>query len=415
MPAPHVDEVLEPGSLLVDKYRIERRIGEGGMGLVYAGTHEGLGTKIAIKVLHPRLSLDPAAHARFLREAQLAAQLESVHCADIYDVGTNREGVPFFVMEHLAGETLEARLAREGRLPVGDACTIVLQALDAISEAHHRGMVHRDVKPANLFLTQRLRGGLWTKVLDFGISKSCEPVAEDSRHVRTGPRTLLGSPAYMSPEQLRDSSTVDAATDTWALGVVLSEMINGVTPFRAEHAADLYALIVSASPPPPPSDVTWPGSLQKIVAACLSKDSRDRPPDATLAETLAEHADPSVRAVAERVAELGSRGGHSLPPPPAPPAPRRRVTVPVGAALVAVAGLAAFVAASTRTRAGGTAPRTESVRPEPAPALPVVPAAVTTPAASSRPAPEPVPAPLRVPKKAATPRIQTVGDIELLE
>ncbi len=431
MPSPVVAEVLQPGSLLTGRYRIGARIGEGGMGLVYSATHEGLGTKVAVKVLHPKLAVDADAHTRFLREAQLAAQLESVHCADIYDVGSDEHGGPFFVMEYLAGESLDARLARERRLGVADACTIALQALDAVAEAHHRGMVHRDLKPSNLFLSERLGGGLWTKVLDFGISKSCLTLVEHTPLPLTEPRTLLGSPEYMSPEQLRDSSTVNAAADTWALGIVLYEMLEGVVPFRAEHAADLYALILASEPAPPRAETRWPEPLWRLVAACLAKDARLRPSDAELATVLARYADPASQVVAERVLRFGAHAELSAAPP-VPADPRSRISASVGMAIVVAAGVLAFVAASAhapqpaRSTGAQTAPPPE-VPPAPAStpaqaqsgsAAPTASSALAASMSSAAPAPSTSAAPrasVRGNEKAPPPRIQTAHDIELLE
>lgn len=439
MPSSAIAEVLQPGSLLTGRYRIGARIGEGGMGLVYSATHEGLGTKVAVKVLHPKLAVDPDAHTRFLREAQLAAQLESVHCADIYDVGSDEHGGPFFVMEYLAGESLDARLARERRLDVADACTIALQALDAVAEAHHRGMVHRDLKPSNLFLSERLGGGLWTKVLDFGISKSCLTLVEHTPLPLTEPRTLLGSPEYMSPEQLRDSSTVNAAADTWALGVVLYEMLEGVVPFRAEHAADLYALILAAEPAPPRAESRWPEPLWRLVAACLAKDAPRRPSDAELATVLARYADPASQVIAERVLRFGAHADLSAAAP-VPARPRKRISASVGMAIVVAAGALAFVAASahaprparntdapsasrpempatpasTRPLAQRSSAALAASAPVPAPAASVAPSAsvALTAAPSAKAAPR---ASAHGNEKAPPPRIQTAHDIELLE
>ena len=229
------------GQVLASKYRVTARIGEGGMGIVYSGEHVELKTPIAIKVLQPSLAGDDAARARFLREARLAASIQAEHCARIFDVGTDDAGRPFMVMELLSGEPVDALLAREGRTTPEVAVTILLQLLDMLSEAHAKGLVHRDLKPANLFLVDKPGESVWVKVLDFGISKRTEPTNERTSFAITEPHSLLGSPEYMSPEQLRDSAQLDTRSDLWACGVILFELLTGKTPFDATSLPDLCA------------------------------------------------------------------------------------------------------------------------------------------------------------------------------
>lgn len=399
---------LAQGLLLAGKYRIGERVGAGGMGIVYAAVHEELRMRVAVKVMQPALAKEPRAIERFLREARLAATIESVHCTRTLDVGSAHEG-PYLVMEYLAGEALDRRLQRCGPLRVTDTCTLLLQALDAVAEAHHRGLVHRDLKPGNLFLSERVGGELWVKVLDFGISKSLEPDSDAHGESQlTGPRSLLGSPHYMAPEQLRDASTVTARTDVWAFGVLLLELATGQLPFRGPSLADLYASIVSAEPSWPSSGTPLPPRLVTLIRACLEKDPAARPDDAQLAHALAQFARRDARPIATRIASLvGDRA-------PLPRARPRRSTHLIGAGLVACAAVGAFAAASWRPRSVTSA----AAATAPAPATSVSHderAAPSARAEASAPAPA---APASIPAKGAKPakrRIQNLSDIELLE
>jgi len=269
------------GDLIDGKYRVGEAIGEGGMGLVLAGEHTLLKQPVAIKVLSPKYAADKGFRARFLREARTAAGLTSDHAVRIMDVGTTENRLPFMVMERLVGESLEARVER-GPLPAAQAVDIVLQALVALAEAHGRGLVHRDLKPGNLFLVPRDDGTTKVKVLDFGISKllgDADPSISDAS--LTAPRTLLGSPLYMSPEQLRDASAVDARTDVWAMGVVLFELLTGRAPFESDSVPELYAKILNDPPPPLRSLApTAPPALELVIERCLAKERNDRYPDA---------------------------------------------------------------------------------------------------------------------------------------
>jgi serine/threonine-protein kinase len=341
------------GATLVGKYRIDEKLGEGGMGVVYGGTHLELKTRVAIKFLLADAARDPRAKARFLREARLAASIEGEHSTRIHDVTTDEQGRPFLVMEYLAGETADARLRREERLPLTDAVSIVLQLLDALAEAHARGLIHRDVKPANLFLTQRPGEELWVKVLDFGISKATDEGREKESITLTAPRTLLGSPEYMSPEQLRDSANVDLRSDLWACGVTLFELLTGKMPFQADTLPDLCAKVIS-TPPQTLADVgaaDVPSEIQLLIAKCLEKDPALRPRNAyEVAVALAPFASDGGRALLPRIRAWckESTGPISIA---REPAPRRRVFAG-GIALVAIAGVLAFAAASVRYATG---------------------------------------------------------------
>jgi serine/threonine-protein kinase len=265
--------MFEPGSVVGGKYRIERVLGHGGMGVLYAATHLELGRKVALKFLLEDASREPATVERFSREARAAVKIESEHVARVFDVGELGPGHPFIVMELLDGEPLDALLARQGRFPVGLAVDYVLQACEALEEAHVHGIVHRDIKPANLFLAKR-SGRAIVKVLDFGISKlpvSTADVALTAKH------ELIGSPAYMSPEQMLSAATADVRSDVWALGVVLYELLSGEPPFSAETLPQMIARVIHAKHRPlSDSRPDVPPELVAIVDRCLHKDPARR-------------------------------------------------------------------------------------------------------------------------------------------
>ena len=340
--------------VLASKYRLLQQIGEGGMGVVHLGEHLELKTRVAIKLLQPKLASDSTARARFLREARLAASIEGEHSARIHDVGTDDDGRPYMVMEHLVGETADARLAREGKIPLQEAATIVLQLLDALSEAHAKGLVHRDLKPGNVFLTERTGEATWVKVVDFGISKATFPehgVSSPSLTL-TEPRTLLGSPEYMSPEQLRDSASVDARSDIWACGIVLFELLSGKVPFEAPTLADLYVRIVSGAPRTLAEAGAGgvPAAVTRLIERCLRKAKEERPQSAyEVAVALAPYATESGKNLLPRI-----RAWCKSEQAPAEAARPRRVAV--GLTLVALAGVLAFAAASFRARGSPVAP-----------------------------------------------------------
>jgi len=240
------------------------------MGLVLQVTHLQLGEQLALKVLSPEGVATPELHARFLREAQAVVRLRGEHVARVSDVGVLPDGTPYMVMEYLRGLDLAAELERRGRLFPGEAVDYILQACEALAEAHATGVVHRDIKPANLFLTTRPDGTPLVKVLDFGISKA--PVNDATRLTRTD--TVMGTSGYMSPEQMKASKDVDARTDIWALGIVLYECLNGRRPFGGESF--LAVAMMASTEPPPPMEAWVSRPLQGVVLRCLEKDRNDR-------------------------------------------------------------------------------------------------------------------------------------------
>ncbi len=286
------DGLVSIGQVVAGKYRVERILGAGGMGVVVAALDQSLGRRVALKVLHPALAQDARMVERFLREARAATQITSEHVVGVFEVGQLDSGSPFLAMEYLEGQDLRQVLQQRGPLPVQEAVGYVMQAMVAIAEAHAKGIVHRDLKPANLFLAQRADGTRLVKVLDFGIAKAfAGGDAGDSALTQTQ-GSAIGSPIYMSPEQVRTPNSVDARTDIWALGVVLQELLTGHTPFTATTSAGLFASIVTDPPTPARSfRANLPQKVDEVLSACLQKD-----PAARVA---------SVAALAQRLAPLG--------------------------------------------------------------------------------------------------------------
>ncbi|HEY2517260.1 MAG TPA: serine/threonine-protein kinase [Polyangiaceae bacterium] len=293
---PDSESSLRPGRLLGGKYRVERVLGAGGMGVVVAARHVALDTRFAIKLMRREAASDEESVARFLHEARAAGRLKSEHCVHVIDVGTLENGAPYMVMELLVGQDLAELLARSGARCPAEAVDYVLQTCEGIAEAHSRGIVHRDIKPHNLFVTKGVDGMPLVKVLDFGLAKSVRSTKDGRALTQT--KAVLGSPAYMSPEQMRASRTVDARTDTWSLGVCLYELLTGRTPFEGATYPEVCSLVLNEPPAPLPSDV--PRELSRVIARCLQKDPRRRYADvAELASALEDFA--STRGAAARI------------------------------------------------------------------------------------------------------------------
>ncbi len=307
------------GDVVAGKFQVERVIGQGGMGVVVAATHLQLDQRVALKFLLPEVLAHPDIVQRFLREARASVRIHSEHVARVLDVGTLESGVPFMVMEFLEGEDLEQVLTR-GPLPVQDAVGFVLEACEAVAEAHSLGMVHRDLKPANLFLARRPSGKPGIKVLDFGISKV--PVS-DREHAITKTASIMGSPGYMSPEQMMSSDKVDVRSDIWSLGVVLYELLGRRLPFPGATMPELVAAILQKAPEPlgqvrPDA----PMGLVAVVDRCLQKDPAVRFANvAELARALApfgpRRAEQSVERI-ETVLGLGPTSVRAEPPAATP-------------------------------------------------------------------------------------------------
>ncbi|WP_394831065.1 serine/threonine protein kinase [Pendulispora rubella] len=320
--------ILQPGDLFLDKYRIERLVGKGGMGAVYAAVDMDLSRRVAVKLLLPHVAAVPQAVTRFINEGRAAARIEGEHVARVFAAGRTPDGLAYMVLELLEGVDLSSFLRQHPRMPVGQAADYVLQALEAVAEAHHHGIVHRDLKPGNLFLARRTNGTEVVKVLDFGISKVNDPLTEQD-HALTSTRAMLGSPLYMSPEQLRSAKSVDRRSDIWSIGVMLYEMLTGALPFRGESMGELFAAILEQDPIPLGQhrpDV--PHELQATVAACLQRDPQRRianayqlacalAPFAVRSRDSVEHIRGFFDVPAAATAPLAE--GPSIPPPPHAP------------------------------------------------------------------------------------------------
>jgi eukaryotic-like serine/threonine-protein kinase len=279
--------VYEAGTVVAGKYRIEHPLGSGGMGVVVAAKHLQLGTPVALKFLHHDMMQNQGVVERFMREARSSAQLRGDNVCRVSDVGVTETGQPFIVMELLSGEDLGTVLKHSGALQLSTAAEVIMQACIALGEAHALGFVHRDIKPANLFWTNRADGSALIKVLDFGVAKA----PEEMNFSLTQTQNVIGSPGYMSPEQLKSSKTVDARSDIWALGIVLYELVSGRKPFHGESITEL-ALRVAMDPTPPLSGGV-PASFEYVISRCLEKEPQRRFRDvAELAAALAPFVGP---------------------------------------------------------------------------------------------------------------------------
>jgi serine/threonine-protein kinase len=303
--------------LIAGKYLIEGVLGVGGMGVVLAALHQQLGQRVAIKMLLPHAAAQTESLQRFLREARASSSIKSEHVAQVIDVGTTEGGAPFMVMEFLQGLDLGQLLVQRRRLPSIEVVDYVLQACEAITQAHRLGIVHRDLKPSNLYLTQTADGRPLVKVLDFGISKITGPEAAVAL---TATSFSFGTPVYMSPEQVRSTKHVDPRTDIWALGVILHELIAGTPPFEAESLTALCAIITVD--PPIPLRKAFPAAhpgLEAVVLRCLQKDVSQRYASIyELARALAPFGSPGSAEVLARIDRLGAVSLPGLPSAPGP-------------------------------------------------------------------------------------------------
>jgi len=307
---------IRVGDVIANKYEVESVVGEGGMGIVVAARHLELQQRVAIKYLLPEIAEQGLAAERFRREARSAARIRGEHVCRVLDVGTLDSGVPFMVMEYLEGRDLAGELASRTRLPASEAVEYVLQACEALAEAHAAGIVHRDLKPANLFLAARSDGSRRIKVLDFGVSKSLLG-ADSSQLSLTQTASFVGSPLYMSPEQLDSAKSVDARTDIWAMGIVLYELLTGRAPFLADSIPRLLSAVLNDPPPPFATlSVKAPSGLEAVVRRALAKSRDERYASvAELANALTPFAPDHAAPSATRVARLLSNAPPSLAPP----------------------------------------------------------------------------------------------------
>jgi serine/threonine protein kinase len=366
---------IAPGQIIGERYRVGPLLGKGGMGIVCEATHLGLEIPVAIKFIRTDLKDDSEFVQRFLNEARRAAALNNQHVARVHDVGQLPSGDLYLVMERLEGVGLDAHLRERGPLPQAEAVNLVLQACEGLSEAHAAGVVHRDIKPENLFLARRSDGKRTLKILDFGISKQ---TADDAPNGLTNSERSLGSPWYMSPEQMIDTSSVDHRADIWSLGVVLFELLTGSRPFEGTSIPEICAGVLTLPAPAlrqrrPEIDPM----LEAIVQSCLAKNPDQRPasvlalsadlePFASLREVATEtfHSD-TEKAFFNRGSEVDDR---PTPTSVAPPTSRwsRRMTLARG---LGVLGILLTLALAIWAF-GGARNENEKLTGPPDPALP---------------------------------------------
>ncbi len=353
-----VRKLPEPGTVLSGKYKLVRVIGEGGMGVVYEGEHIRIGQRVAIKMLLAETPDQTDLVARFEREARASARLKSRHSARVTDVDQTPDGLTYMVMELLHGCDLGVVLDERTKLPVPEALDYVLQACAAIIEAHDLGIVHRDLKPANLFLSNGPDGTV-VKLLDFGISKLTDEASK-----LTSAESIMGTPLYMSPEQIRSARDVDARTDIWSIGILLYELLSGDAPFSGT-TTQVAAAIVTDEIPATLVGHGVPPELQAVVLRALTKDRNLRIQTAReLAVALLPFVSPSSMGAQAIEATLrqslgptsvvapSSRSGSTLIPTTEKALGPKRATSRVamgfviGAAALAAAAVVAFVVMS---------------------------------------------------------------------
>jgi serine/threonine-protein kinase len=297
-------ETFKVGDVILDKYEVTRVLGKGGMGIVLAARHLELNELVALKFLLPSLRDKPEISTRLVQEARTGIRIKNAHVARVYDVGTV-EGVPFMVMEHLTGHDLSAVIRERGQLPIVESADLLLQACEAVNEGHALGIVHRDLKPANLFVTTELDGTPFVKVLDFGISKS---TATSDVSV-TASTAIMGSPLYMSPEQIMSAKSVDHRSDVWSLGVILYEMLTGTPPFKGDAFPAVCAAILRGSytsPSDPRPDI--PAALEQMLSEAMAIDRETRLPSVeAFAARLMPFGTDAARVSYSRIRRFASR------------------------------------------------------------------------------------------------------------
>ena len=303
--------IANVGDVLADKYRVERILGIGGMGMVVLATHLELESQVAIKFMLPAALESTDAAARFLREARATSRLTNDHVCRVTDVGRFEGGQPYIVMEYMEGYDVGTLLKRKGAQPVAVAVDYILQACEGMAEAHGHGIVHRDLKPDNLFLATRADGDQIIKILDFGISKA----AVTGIATKTG--DIMGSPAYMAPEQMQSTKDVDQRADIWSLGVILYQLISGRMPFIADTLPALCLAVINEEPPSLESiRKDLPHGLAQVVMKCLSKNRDERYLNVhQFGQALLPYAKPEATAAVTRIRGMLQRKRPPTPPP----------------------------------------------------------------------------------------------------
>ena len=390
----------------IDRYTVEAELGSGGFGAVYRARHVVLGRAVALKVLHPQRATDTDVLQRFLREARAVAQLGSPHIVQVLDADMSADGRAFIAMELLEGEDLAHRLQRGGRIPTHEVLRLGREVLAALTVAHAQGVIHRDLKPGNVFLARGPGGEISAKVLDFGISK-VRTEAPGDELTRTG--TMLGTPHYMAPEQFRSSKDVDARADLHSLGVLLYEALAGKLPFEGTTLHQLIAAKLTDAPPPLAQIApAVPHAVAEVVMRALETEPDRRHASAAAMDAALASVEGRVSAPGVSLGRSSARPAPMSTPPPSTtvaPSRTRRVLpwiVGIGAVLVMSAFLVLGVTLiglyvardDLRALLGGTTPVTSSPTPVLPTPVPVMPASIPIPIPAPAPAPAPDPTPI---------------------
>jgi serine/threonine protein kinase len=404
-------------------YRIQHKLGEGGMGAVYMAEHSLLGRRAAIKVLHSAFSMRQDIVERFFNEARAASSIADPGIVQIFDFGY-QDGIAYIVMEFLDGEALEARLRRLGRLALVDALRLGRQLALSLQAAHARGVVHRDLKPDNVLVVPdaEVPGGERAKILDFGIAKLTD-TSPDRQRTQTG--MVMGTPLYMSPEQCHGAGSVDHRADIYSLGCMLFHLIAGRPPFESKGSGELLAMHLREPAPPVSQFARVPPHVDAILLRCLEKEPEDR---FQTMQLLASEIDVALRAIT--IPPGGVDPAYLTPVPPAPGSvpPSAQPTTLSGAAAQTASGQAPrsrwplvgiaatiVVAAAALVLVASRGPSSSELEPGAAPApaaAPTAPTPTTTPPTPTPPTPTPIPTPPAEPAAAPAGEPTTVPAAE---
>ncbi len=397
---------LPDGALVGGRFKIERLIGRGGMGEVYAARHNATGKEVALKLIRSAQGSGKEHVRRFMREARAATAIQHPNVIEVFDVFADAEGTPVMVMELLKGEPFSKYRERVGAMRLHEVAGILLPAIRALRAAHDKGIVHRDLKPDNIFLATTADGGRTTKVLDFGIAKVLDParISSETQGQQTNTGSILGTPHYMSFEQAMSDKTVDHRTDIWAVGVILFESLTGRRPLTYDTLGQMYATFLQGAVPSIREYVPdLPPDMADVLDRCLAKERAGRLDGlGPLIAVLEKYADPRVpganvggvvvaapvRPSGEIAAALSASVQTTAP---------RRSRMPMAIAVVTVVALGTGGGVFALTRSGPA----KTVPPDPPPVLSTTTTGTTPPAgttASATPAASP---PVVVPPAAS--------------